>query len=279
MTARDHENDLSQRDRDDLVRVGDEDEPEAIAAEAFDRVGRRQSEAVDELGAALLGLGEMLLDDTGMDEAVDNVLDVGLATLGSEAAISLTVSQPRDPERRFVTRGATTGWARQLDEWQYEHGEGPCLLADETRRTCIVRDCRTDERFPRFGRVAAEYDVGSAVSYPMLVRGESLGSINVFHPAVDAVTPELVTAGEQLARTSAPLLANWLAHMRVTTLAEQLEEALEGRGVIERAKGLLMGELGIDEDRAFEVLRTQSQHQNVKLREIAARLLEQRRRA
>ena len=83
----------------------------------------------------------------------------------------------------------------------------------------------------------------------------------------------------QSTRPDALALANWLAHMRVTRLTEQLEQALEGRGIIERAKGLLMGELGIDEDRAFDVLRTQSQHENVKLREVAAQLLEKRRRA
>lgn len=235
------------------------------------------ADVLDEIGDSLLGLGEMLLDDTDMDAAVTNVLQVGLATLGPDPAVSLTISKPGDARGRFVTRDATDDWARQLDEWQYEHGEGPCLHADETGRTCVVDDCGTDERFPRFREVAAELGVRSAVSYPMIVRGRSLGSINVFYREADCVTPRLVEAGERLARTAAPLLANWLAHMRVSTLVEQLEEALEGRGTIERAKGLLMGELGVDEDRAFEVLRTQSQHENIKLRVVAAQLLEQRR--
>ncbi len=251
----------------------------AIVTEAFGGGRPGGTEALDELSNALLGLTEMLLDDTGMDEAVTNVLEVGMATLGPDPAVSLTISQPRDPEQRFMTRDATTDWAQRLDEWQYEHGEGPCLTADETGETCVVTDCRDDDRFPRFCEVATDYGVGSAVSYPMLVRGESLGSINVFFRAVGAITPELVETGEQLARTSAPLLANWLAHLQVKTLAGQLEQALEGRGTIERAKGLLMGELGIDDERAFELLRTQSQHENIKLREVASQLLEKRRRA
>lgn len=238
----------------------------------------RPQAVLDEIGSELLGLGEMLLDETGMDEAVTNILRVGMSTLGHDPSVSLTISQPREPEKRFVTRDATTSWARDLDEWQYEHGEGPCLTADQTGETCIVTDTRSDGRFPAFCARARELGVGSCVSYPMLVRGQSLGSINVFYDAPGDLDPAMVEAGEQLARTAAPLLANWLAHMRVTRLTEQLEEALEGRGVIERAKGLLMGELGIDEDRAFDVLRTQSQHENIKLREVAAQLLEKRRR-
>lgn len=256
------------------------DEDRAAASIVTEVVGNGRSggtDALDDLSSSLLGLTEMLLDDTGMDEAVTNVLAVGMATLGPDPAVSLTISQPRDPEHRFVTRDATTEWAQRLDEWQYEHGEGPCLTADETGETCVVTDCRDDDRFPRFCEVASDHGVGSAVSYPMLVRGASLGSINVFFRAVGAITPELVDAGEQLARTSAPLLANWLAHTQVRTLADQLEQALEGRGTIERAKGLLMGELGIDDERAFELLRTQSQHENTKLREVASQLLERRR--
>lgn len=248
------------------VQTGSEDDPRVTSARTL-----------DDVASELLGLGEMLLDDTGLDEAVTNVLAVGMRTLGAEPAVSLTISQPDDAGRHFVTRDATTAWARELDEWQYEHGEGPCLEADDTGETCVVSDFDTDERFPRFTAVAGDMGVRSAVSYPMLVRGRSLGSINVFYDRADVLTPQLVEAGEQLARTAAPLLANWLAHRRVSTLVGQLEEALEGRGVIERAKGLLMGELGVDEDRAFDVLRTQSQHENVKLREIAAQLLEQRR--
>lgn len=232
--------------------------------------------AGDQLEESLLSLGEMLLDETAMDEAITNILDVGLRTLGRSPMISLTISQPNDPSQRFRTRDATTETARALDEWQYEHEEGPCLLADETGEVVVVADASRDERFQGFCDRATEAGINSAVCYPMLVSGSSLGSINVFYPEEGPPEPTLVERGEQLARTAAPLLSNWLAHLRVSELANQLQEALEHRGTIERAKGLLMGELGLDEDRAFELLRTQSQHQNVKLRDVAAQLLDDR---
>ena len=231
---------------------------------------------IDGINDALLALGDMLLDESGLDDVITNVLQVAMRTLGPEPDVSLTISQSQQPDKRFVTRDATSDWARELDEWQYEHGEGPCLSADERGETCVVEVCDEDERFPDFGVVAKERGVVTCISYPMLVRGRSLGSINVFYRAAVPVDDELVERGEQFARASAPLLANWLAHFRVRQLAEQLEEALEGRGVIERAKGLLMGQLGIDDERAFELLRTQSQHENIKLRLVAAKLLEQR---
>src|SRR4051794_35555469 len=44
------------------------------------------------------------------------------------------------------------------------------------------------------------------------------------------------------------------------------------RATIEQAKGMLMFVYGIDADAAFEVLRGQSQHHNVKLRLIAEQI-------
>ncbi len=46
----------------------------------------------------------------------------------------------------------------------------------------------------------------------------------------------------------------------------------QSRAVIEQAKGMLMVLYGVDAQSAFALLREQSQHHNVKLREIAAQV-------
>jgi AmiR/NasT family two-component response regulator len=56
-------------------------------------------------------------------------------------------------------------------------------------------------------------------------------------------------------------------------LTGQLEEALESRGVIEQAKGILMEREHCTPDEAFEMLRTASQHLNKKVRDIAAEIV------
>ena len=52
-----------------------------------------------------------------------------------------------------------------------------------------------------------------------------------------------------------------------------LRRALETRGVIEQAKGIIIGATGCDADHAFRMLVSQSQHQNRKLHDIAAELV------
>lgn len=232
--------------------------------------------APDEVTTALLGLDELLLEEDDLEQAITTVLQIGMTTFGEEPEISLTISSTADPAAGWTTRDATSAWARRLDEWQYENDEGPCIEADATGEVCVVNDVTADERFPAFAAFARDVGLRSCVSFPMPVRDASIGSINAFYEETGRVTDDVAERGHRLAASAAPLVANWLAHRRLVELTSQLEEALAGRSVIERAKGLLMGELAVDEERAFDLLRTQSQHENVKLRDVAARLLDER---
>jgi hypothetical protein len=59
---------------------------------------------------------------------------------------------------------------------------------------------------------------------------------------------------------------------RQQLVTEAVAEIAESRGVIERAKGMLMLVYRIDADTAFELLRWRSQETNVKLRVLAEQI-------
>jgi response regulator NasT len=56
---------------------------------------------------------------------------------------------------------------------------------------------------------------------------------------------------------------------RLTEQVEQLESALERRGAIERAKGILMERHGVDDRQAFELMRQQARRSNRRVIELA----------
>lgn len=60
-------------------------------------------------------------------------------------------------------------------------------------------------------------------------------------------------------------------------LGEGLSEAMKSRAVIEQAKGILMASSrDVDADSAFDLLRRASQRENLKLRDIAQRIVDRR---
>ncbi|MCW2515556.1 MAG: antitermination regulator [Mycobacterium sp.] len=56
-------------------------------------------------------------------------------------------------------------------------------------------------------------------------------------------------------------------------ITDRIAEIAESRAAIEQAKGMLMFIFGIGTDEAFNVLRMQSQHHNVKLRALAEQII------
>ncbi|HEY1479649.1 MAG TPA: ANTAR domain-containing protein [Gaiellales bacterium] len=54
-----------------------------------------------------------------------------------------------------------------------------------------------------------------------------------------------------------------------------LQGAFGRRSAIEQAKGILMARLGVDADRAFDVMRERSQHGSMKLADVAAAIVDE----
>ena len=71
-----------------------------------------------------------------------------------------------------------------------------------------------------------------------------------------------------------------LAATQATTASElevaHLREALRSRDVIGQAKGILMERRGVSADEAFDILRRASQSLNIKLTQVAEKLVEHR---
>lgn len=221
--------------------------------------------------SSLRALTGLLLDDHGFDDAADVAMRTAQTIYSGESIVSLTVRDPGSGKQS--TRTATGEVAEALDRWQYEHGEGPCIEADRSGQPVLVPDLIASDRFPEFTEVAEQHGVRAVASYPLRVDDRSLGSLNVFLLERELDRSES-DRGQQLADDIAPVLANWVTHQRLTTLVDQLEEALHGRAIIERAKGVMMARLEVDEQQAFDLLAKQSQHENRKLRDVATTFLE-----
>jgi AmiR/NasT family two-component response regulator len=70
--------------------------------------------------------------------------------------------------------------------------------------------------------------------------------------------------------------AGVLKDARIAELVDEIEglhAAMEHRAIIEQAKGIIMNMMGCGPDAAFAVLVFQSQHQNRKVRDIAAEIV------
>jgi GAF domain-containing protein len=173
----------------------------------------------------------------------------------------------RGRDGKFATVAATSDIPARTDEIQYALRSGPCVDAVLTDRTFRAEDLRTDPRWPRFGRLAAEQTgVLSMLSFRLFIENDTtVTGLNLY-----ARTPK---AFNEHSETLATLLATHgaLAIEAATALerVEHLQTALDSNRDIGVAIGILMFAHKLSRDQAFDLLRIASQHTHRKLRDIA----------
>ena len=135
--------------------------------------------------------------------------------------------------------------------------------------------------------VAHKHPDDAAVATVIITNALSSGEpYALWHRIIDARrrTRQVVSVGEGV-RDEAGTLVEVRGYMVDVTGSKRAETVREiddavrrsalSRGTIEQAKGVIMGALGVGDEEAFALLRRGSQNANVKVRDLAARLLEE----
>ena len=217
--------------------------------EALSEVNRLVAGQPDPLEPMLRGLLELAASAAG----------------GAHSAITLS-----DERGRVEARVASDEVAEELCRVQLQSG-GPTteVLGGALPRVDKLADLA---RWPDLADAVRHHGLEWVISHPIAVPGDGLpGVLNLYGcGSVDAVA----RAVQAVAEHAAGVVANGRLYRSATELAGHLERALESRGVIEQAKGILMAWQGCDADRAFDILRRASQRENRKLRTIAEDLVE-----
>jgi GAF domain-containing protein len=164
--------------------------------------------------------------------------------------------------------------ATEVDENQYETGVGPCLEAIRVGRTILVDDQLADTRWPAYAKRAVAAGVRSSCSVPLLVDEQVVGALNAYALEAHAFDRAAVESEQIIAAHAGVVLTNAGHYFTATTRAEQMEDAMKSRAVIEQAKGILMGTRRCSADEAFDLLVRLSQQSHRKLRDVAQALVD-----
>ena len=167
------------------------------------------------------------------------------------------------------TRAATDPLVGQLDDLQYQLGEGPCLSAMREQPVVAVPHARHDQRWPAYMPRAVALGLRSQLAVRLFLDDHgTLGGLNLYSTTRDILDEE----AEPIADLFAAHAASALEKTREVT---ELYTALESRQIIGQAIGIVMERYGLHEDRAFAFLVRASSHGNVKIRDLSRRLVEE----
>lgn len=174
----------------------------------------------------------------------------------------------------FRTVAATHQLVRTVDSIQFRLDYGPSVTSSRTGTVVRAHASEAHSRWPQFASAAKAVGAVSFLSMPLPGRERPLGTLNLYSHDLRGFTGADVALLQLFAVTSAYALHSSQRLDIARKHAMDLERALESRGVIEQAKGIIMGTHHVDADRAFRILIQDSQRSNVKLRVIAQQYID-----
>jgi GAF domain-containing protein len=219
---------------------------------------------------ALERFSRLALREQPMPDLLEQLVELTASVMpaGSETAVSL------DVEGALI--GTATGArARRLDAAQFADGGGPGVHAARTGVIIEVSDTRTEQRWPEHGRRAVDAGVLSTLSIPVSVDASAVGALTVFAPEANAFDDALRWTARRVTPHARSAVAGVLDRDRARAMADELEDELEARAIIARARALLVERHQVTPERAYELMARMSARSRLGLREVAAGVIRQ----
>ncbi len=170
----------------------------------------------------------------------------------------------------FETIAASDAIARQVDDLERKHNEGPCLDAIDKERPQLEPDFAKATQWPALSAaIIAETPVRGGAGFRIVVERSKIGALNLFSDREGALDEASVDQGIILAAFASVVIAAVQNRDKADTLARGLDSNRE----IGKAIGLMMAFHKISDEAAFDLLRKASQDMNIKIAEVARQVV------
>ncbi len=147
-------------------------------------------------------------------------------------------------------------------------GEGIAGKAALDNKPKVVTDLSKEPEY-KYKDIAEKEGLKSLLSVPLAVRGKVIGVLNNYTSYPHKFTRNEINILTTVANQAAIVIEN--AELMIKT--KIVQEELETRKLVERAKGILMREQGMNEEEAFRKIQKQSMDIRKSMRDIAEAII------
>ncbi len=220
----------------------------------------------ERLAEVFVEMADTLVDEFDLIEFLQRVTG-HTSQLVDATAVGLLLA---DHHGRLQLMAASDERAEMVELFQVQSLEGPCQDCYRGGSAVSENDLTAGlQRWPAFSPLAASAGFRSVHAFPLRLRNEVIGALNLFGTDPGALTDDDARVIQALADVATIGLLQERAIRRGELLTEQLQAALNSRVVIEQAKGALAQIHAITPDEAFARLRDYSRGRRLRLGEVA----------
>jgi GAF domain-containing protein len=209
-------------------------------------------------------LARELFSEATLDDTVDKVVVLAEQAFRCDSA-GLMLAADGDGVALAAASGED---AARADALQEEARQGPGLQAIIRRQPVIATELRFDSRWRFWAPQAADLGFRSVLSLS-LVDGDTAGALNLYSRRASFFQTSDLPLAQVFAQQAAIAVA-------VAVERQQLLAAIESRGLVGQAQGILMQSYGIGDEQAMTILRRYAAHLGQKIRLVAEGVIRDR---
>jgi two-component system, response regulator PdtaR len=214
---------------------------------------------------AISKVSRSITSNLGLDDILKLIVTVTAETMNSKICSLMLLNEKTGELTLKVTQSMSELYNRKAS---LKLGEGIAGKVALENRPMVVYDISKESEY-KFKDIAKNESLKSLLSVPIAVKGRVIGVLNNYTSFSHKFTEDEINILTSIANQAAILIEN--AELMVKT--RTIQEELETRKLIERAKGILMREQSLSEEDAFRKIQKESMDLRKSMREIAEAII------
>lgn len=214
---------------------------------------------------ALSKISKAISSELYLDNILKLIVTVTAEVMESKICSLMLLDEDRKELIVRATQSVSEGYNKKPN---LKFGEGIAGRVAQANRLISVLDVKKDTRYVNV-EIARKEKLCSLLSVPLSVRGRVIGVINCYTSLPHRFTKSEMDVLTTVANQAAIAIENTELMVR----SKVIQEELETRKLVERAKDILMEELAISGQEAFRKIQKQSMNSRKPMREIAEAII------
>jgi signal transduction protein with GAF and PtsI domain len=215
--------------------------------------------------ATLTKISKAITSDLYLEDILKLIVNLTASVMGAKICAVWLL----DEDKKHLKIRATQALSQEyLKERVIKVGEGIVGLVAQEKKPLIIPDVSKDDRYKEKD-LARKEQLVSMLSVPMMVKDEVIGVINVY----TVEEHEFSKSDTDLLSAVANQAAVAIENTELMVKTRVVQEELETRKKVERAKGILMKQQGLSEEEAFRLIRKTSMNKRVTMKEISEAII------
>ena len=171
-------------------------------------------------------------------------------------------------KKKLAIRATQAMSSEYLRKRSINFGEGIVGLVAMEKKPVVISEVLKDKRYKE-KELAKKEGLISMLSVPMMVKKKVIGVINCYTTSAYEFSKSDIILLSAVANQAAVAIEN----TELIVKTKVIQEELEARKKIERAKGILMKEQNLTEEKAYNLIRKSSMDKRVSMKEIAEAII------